>query len=125
MNDEPILIHSYSRREAIADGVLIDVSDTSREAGFQYPVAITATAWARCVEVPAAVPWQDEAGRLWDVLTMLGHAVRRSSYPNDRVQFDVLVQNDRDGTTPIRLYAVCGPDDDLSPCLTIMLPGED
>lgn len=125
MNDDLILIHSYSRREALADGVLIDVSDTARDAGFQYPVAITATAWGRCVEVPAAVSWQDETGRLWDVLTMLGHAVRRSGYQTDRVQFDVLVQNDRGGPKPIRLDAVCGPNDDMSPCITIMLPGED
>lgn len=125
MNDDPILIHAYSRREALADGVLIDVSDAAREARFQYPVAITSTAWARCVEVPASAPWQDEAGRLWDVLTMLAHAVRHSGYQGDRVQFDVLVQNDRGGPRPIRLAAVCGPNDDMSPCITIMLPGED
>lgn len=28
------LIHSYSRAQAIADGELIDVTDTAREAGF-------------------------------------------------------------------------------------------
>jgi hypothetical protein len=44
--------------------VLIDVSKTAREAGFKYPVALTAAAWAKCVEVPPGVPCQDERGRL-------------------------------------------------------------
>jgi hypothetical protein len=38
------LIHSYSRRQAIADGVLIDVTPTAREAGIKFPVALTAAA---------------------------------------------------------------------------------
>jgi hypothetical protein len=48
---------------------LIDVSPTAREAGFKYPVALTAAAWAKCVAVPPGALCQDEAGRLWDVLT--------------------------------------------------------
>ena len=51
--------------------MLIDVSATGREAGFKYPVTLTAAAWAKCVAVPAGVLCQDEPGRLWDVLTML------------------------------------------------------
>ena len=38
------LIHRYTRAEAIADGVLIDVSAVAREAGIRYPVALTAAA---------------------------------------------------------------------------------
>ncbi len=53
------------------DGMLIDVSATGREAGFKYPVTLTAAAWAKCVAVPAGVLCQDEPRRLWDVLTML------------------------------------------------------
>jgi hypothetical protein len=61
------LIHSYSRAQAIEDGVLIDVSATAREAGIRWPVALTRAAWERCVSVPPGVACQDEAGRLWDV----------------------------------------------------------
>ena len=70
------LIHRYTRADALRDGVLIDVSATAREAGFKYPVALTAAAWVKCVAVPSGVLCQDEAGRLWDVLTMLRCAVR-------------------------------------------------
>jgi len=73
-NVEPI--HSYSRAEAIRDGVLIDATATAREAGFRFPVALTRAVWERCVAIPPGVLCQDEAGRLWDVLTMLRFAIR-------------------------------------------------
>ena len=38
---EPKLISSYTRSEALADGVLVDVTETAREAGFVIPVALT------------------------------------------------------------------------------------
>ena len=31
------IIHSYTRAQAIEDGILVDVSDTAREAGFTIP----------------------------------------------------------------------------------------
>lgn len=37
----------------------------------------------------------------------------------------MLVLNDDTTPKPVRLKAVCGPDDDLAPCLTVMLPDED
>jgi type I site-specific restriction endonuclease len=37
-------IHSYTRADAFADGYLVDVTDTAREAGFRFPVALTRAA---------------------------------------------------------------------------------
>jgi hypothetical protein len=128
MFTEDDLIHRYTRREAIDDGTLTDVTPTAREAGFVIPVALTAAVWERYVRVPAAVPCQDEAGRLWDVLTMLRHGIRTSARNNtDTLRFSLCVRNDdRDGDPrAVELKAVCGPDDDGSPCLTVMLPDED
>jgi hypothetical protein len=68
MFEEADLIHSYTRADALRDGVLVDVSATAREAGLRHPVALTRAAWERCVTVPPGVLCQDEAGRLWDVL---------------------------------------------------------
>lgn len=120
------LIHAYTRRQAIEDGVLVDVSEMAREAGFVYPVALTCGAWAECVRVPAGVGGQDEAGRLWDVLQVLRLAIR-GARGTDRVDFAVRVQNaDTDELPPlVPLYAVCGPGDDAEPVLTVMLPHED
>jgi hypothetical protein len=120
------LIHCYTRADALRDGVLIDVSATAREAGFKYPVALTAAAWAKCVTVPPGLVCQDEAGRLWDVLTMLHFAVGRQSDGAREVRFALQVRNDnREPTSPlVRLKAVCGPDDDGAPCLTVLIPDE-
>jgi hypothetical protein len=43
------------------------------------------------------------------------------------VRFAVHVRNDNcEGPPPlVRLKAICGPDDDGSPCITVMLPEED
>jgi hypothetical protein len=126
MFDDAEVIFSYSRRQAIADGVLIDVTAPAKESGIRFPVALTAAAaWAKCVAVPPGVECQDEAGRLWDVLTMFRLAARRSE--GDRLTFAVHVRDDNRGRTPplVRLKAVCGPGDDAAPVLTIMLPDED
>ena len=34
------VIFTYTRKQAIEDGVLIDVSEMAMEAGFRYPVAV-------------------------------------------------------------------------------------
>jgi hypothetical protein len=119
------LIHRYTRADAIRDGVLIDVSATAREAGVRFPVALTAAAWARCVAVPPGVECQDEAGRLWDVLTMFRLAARRTD--GDTLFFGVHVRNDnRDRTPPlVRFKAICGPGDHGEPVVTVMMPDED
>lgn len=123
----PQFVFSYSRAQAIADGVLVDVTDTATEAGFRLPVAMTAAAWAEYVQVPHGVDGQDEDGRLWDVLFMLGIAIRKDSSGNPELLFQLHVRNDNsEGEPPlVTLRAVCGPSDDLSPCVTIMLPDED
>jgi hypothetical protein len=127
MFDEADLIHRYTRADALRDGVLIDASRAAREAGFHYPLALTAAAWAKCVAVPPGVTCQDEAGRLWDVLTMLRLAIRRSGADASEVRFGVHVRNDnREGTPPlVRLRAVCGPGDRGEPVITVMQPEED
>lgn len=57
------LIVAFTRRQAIEDGVLLDVSETAREAGFAVPVAVTAGVWSLCVSDPEGVSGQDDAGR--------------------------------------------------------------
>ena len=126
MFEDADLIHSYSRADALRDGVLIDVSTVAREAGIRYPVALTRAVWERCVAVPPGVACQDERGRLWDLLTMLHFAIRRQG--GGRVVFyRVHVRNDNRERTPplVPLKAVCGPGDRGEPVLTVLLPDED
>jgi len=120
------LIHSYTRQQAIEDGVLVDVTETAREAGFRYPVAMTAAVFGSYVEAPAGVPGQDAAGRLWDILWMLRHAIRGSSGSGSKLRFQLHVQNTASAPPQlVTLKSVCGPGDDGEPVITIMLPDED
>jgi Family of unknown function (DUF6573) len=125
MFEQADIIHRYTRADAIADGTLIDASSLAREAGIKFPVALTAAAWAKCVAVPPGVACQDEAGRLWDVLWLLGCASRNQSGPE--VRFAVRVRNtNRAGMPPlVQLKALCGPGDQGEPVITVMLPEED
>jgi hypothetical protein len=70
MNNHPFgeIIYAYTRKQAIADGVQVDISTTAQEAGIRFPVFITRTAFDAYVTVPPDVTGQDEAGRLWDVI---------------------------------------------------------
>lgn len=126
MTEEFTVIHTYTRRQAIADGVLVDATATAAEAGFGVPVALTAAAWGRCVAVRPELADQDEAGRLWDVLSILRFAVRISDCPGAVLPFRLYVQTEANAAPElIELKAVCGPDDDGTPCVTVMLPDED
>ncbi|MCY0946250.1 DUF6573 family protein [Streptomyces antarcticus] len=125
------VIHAYSRASALADGALVAVGDDiAREAGFTVPVALTAAAWADCVawtDEDNRQTYQDESGRLWDVLRMTHYAIRRSS---DGSSCPVeLYRVPRDGESheseQAWLLATCGPGDGMEPVLTISLPGED
>lgn len=133
------IIFAYTRAQAIADGVLIDVSEMAREAGFGVHAALTHAAWSRCVEVPEGLACQDEAGRLWDVLWMLGSALvrdpsahidhfdprKRGSRTVNQVLYSVCVQNEPERLERVELKAVCGPGDKGESVITIMLPHED
>jgi hypothetical protein len=130
------VIHTYSRAQALADGVLVAVDPaTAREAGFTIPVALTAAVWVDCVawtrETEAAKSCgtgQDEAGRLWDVLWMARWAARKAGPGADRVRFPLLrVPPTGAGVAaqPVTLSLRVGPGDGREPVATISEPGED
>lgn len=120
------VIYSYTRAQAIADGYQVDVSKVAAEAGITFPVFLTRAVWAAYVEVPPGVEAQDEAGRLWDVLWMLRHAIRKSA-GGDRLSFALYVRNDNRRPRLVTLRAQCGPVDenDPRPAITVMMPDED
>ena len=95
-----------------------------KEAGFRYPVALTRAVWREYVEVPAGVEGQDEKGRLWDVLNMLRFAIKKAEDAS-ALRFQLYVRNDNRQARLVTLKAVCGPEDDGGPCITVMLPEED
>lgn len=124
------IIYGYSRAQAIADGVLVDVSTTAREAGFTVPVAMTSAAWADFVEWSdqdsSRQTHQDEAGRLWDVLWMSHLAARRAQGGTVAVQFYRVPRGGK-ARMPRKttLHMNIGPGDEAEPVITLMLPNED
>ena len=52
---EDDVISRYTRAQAIEDGVLVDVSELAREAGFRFPVAMTPESFETTVSVPAGL----------------------------------------------------------------------
>ncbi len=132
-------IYSYTRAQAIADGALIDVSTTAREAGIVWPVALTSSCWADCIEWTDATEarkgytGQSESGRLWDVVWMLSLAVRgairRGLDASQQPLFYSLLRTPTAGRgvrlRRVTLKFMVGPDDEGRPCITVMLPRED
>lgn len=137
MNNEEIsdffgeTIYSYSRSQAIADGVLVNVSEIALEAGFKISVAVTNTVWHEFIEWTEEntlrQTYQDTNGRLWDVLSMLRFAIAKKR--NTDCLFYKLYIVPRDGKTRTakltQLKAVIGAGDNGEPAITIMLPNED
>jgi len=134
------VIFRYTRKQAIEDGVLVDVSETAQEAGIKLPTALTQAVFEQYVAVsPEMKGEQDESGRLWDILWMFSCAVRGGQIDGEQGSFELIVakpdRNDWQGNEKpfegdrkrrlVTLKAVCGPNDEGSACITIMRPEED
>lgn len=127
------VISTYTRAQAIEDGVLVDVSEVAREAGFKFPVALTRAAWEDFVTWDAADSkrkggWpQDENGRLWDVIWMASLAARSRRDESIKLYQFLRVPREGRGTSPRKVIAkmMCGPGDSAEPVITILLPHED
>ena len=65
------VIYAYTRAQAVADGVQVEVTKTAQEAGIKFTVFLTHTVFDSFVTVPEGVTGQYEAGRLWDIVWML------------------------------------------------------
>jgi hypothetical protein len=126
------VIVTYTRAQAIEDGVLVDLMQpelepTVREAGFIFPVAMTAEAFNDYVALtPAAVKHGcNLTGRLWDILYMLKLAIKKhKSGPNLIFEFMAVTDNPR-RPKKVQLKANIGPGDMGEPVMTIMHPWQD
>ena len=135
------VIDVYTRAEAIEDGVLVDVTETAKEAGIVYPTAVTQALWSGYIEPPESLEgFQDVQGRLWDVLTMFSFSARAMKKASTEVAessrdtaqtlyFKTIFQMPSKTGNPkmetVGLKAICGPGDNGEPILTIMLLEED
>jgi len=121
------VFYSYTRAQAVADGVQVDVSKVAAEAGIRFPVFLTRTVFDSFVTVPEGVTGQDEAGRLWDIVWMLRFGILRRPPGCTRIPVALYVRNDNHRAKLVKLIATCGPldIDDPQPAITVLMPDED
>ncbi|MEX2171053.1 MAG: DUF6573 family protein [Pirellulales bacterium] len=118
------ILYSYTRAEALADGVLLDITTLAKEAGIISPTAITAAAWATAVEPPRDSRDQSIEGRTWDILQVL-RSTARNAGKRSRIDFIIRVKEQAGVWRDVPLKALAHPGDSGEPVISILLPYED
>ncbi len=116
VHEESQVIYAYTRAQALADGVLVDVSSMAKEAGFRYPTAITADLHAALMtNVRERSFGQSFEGRLWDVLFVASLTARRTVWGSHAVfsisQAVCPTNRGRLHRRTLHLWIVIGPGD--------------
>lgn len=122
--DAPI-VSAYTRADALADGVLVDVSEMAREAGIVHPTAITHALFELLQPTDEARgEGQSFAGRLWDVLSLGRIAMKRTT--GDTARWSLWIALGKGRRKRQDVWARCtGEGHNGAPVITIMLDGED
>ena len=135
-NENPFdeVIFSYTRKQAIADGVLVDLSQTEvTQQRWNHHLACTSKVWS-IIEQALQTPGQDVNGIVHDISTMAKLAINtayemektfveagvRLPRQIDQVRFKVIIVKK---VHTLKLHF--GPGDAGEPVLTLMLPNED
>jgi len=127
------VISSYTREDAINDGVLIDISNipVTKEIGMKVPAAITQALWNGQIkpnkhEEDAG---QSIDGRLWDLLYMWSLAIKRkSNNGKSEARFEFFVwhaDGKKSWDKSVIIKSQIHPGDNGEAVLTFMLPNED
>lgn len=114
------LISIYTREQAIADGVLVDLSKLypSETRVFKYPVACTEVVWNKIKK------YADQHGNpaVWDLCWMSIKAKTTIISESEHL-FECNVPIDAKRPTEFKIH--CGAGDNYEPVITIMMPYED
>lgn len=134
------IVSTYTRAEAVKDGVQVAIpKEISSEAGIKFPVFITQKVYNKYVSVPKGMDYQNEDGRLWDLLYMFALKARKSNSAlllfdfvchlpdnGDWTLFEKICEGNR-LLREVTLKAIVSQLDldDPQPAITILLPDED
>jgi hypothetical protein len=121
------IIYSYTRAQAISDGILADISDIAKEEGFRYPTAVSSHLYYEVLNPSDALAAQGQSlqGRIWDMLTILRLSIKTQP-DTSRLTFSPLFVMAPDSSpVPITIVSTVGPGDQGEPVLTLYLPGDD
>lgn len=108
-------IYSYSRAQAIEDGVLCDVTAEAKETGFTVSVVLTTELYEIVKPTKAQEKrGQSYRGRLHDVLFMLYMRIKMSKDPGTQMLYVVKMSGRN-----YRLLSISGPGDEGEHVITI------
>ena len=124
--DDFKVVYSYTRAQAIADGVLVDVTEQAKQSGFKLPVAIGDNLFNGYIVPPDGLEGEGQSleGRLHDVFEML-KAAASCRWNESRVMLDVIFVMAPRMIQKVLILAVAGPGDNGEPVLTICLPEDE
>ena len=120
---DEVIIYSYSRAQALEDGVLVDVSELAEEVGFKCPVAVTSAVDVLLNDYRH--DGQDFQGRAWDLLMVLHFEITRTKNTDILYFAPYFNTSNHEETKPYKLWSKCGPGDNGEAVITIMFVGED
>ena len=117
------IVFSYTRAQAIDDGVLIDVTAEAKRYGFKLPFVIGDNLFNRYVTPPSGLEGkgQSQKGRLHDLMTLAAFSARKG-LQQDQVEFEVLFLMMPGKHQKVRCILHVGPGDHGEPVLTLCLP---
>jgi len=122
MNNEDYFgepIYSYTRKQAIADGVLADLTDNEAIRGhWRFPFACTSAVWDT-IETAIRDEDNDLNGILHDISVLAKLRIRQSK-EKDVIRFTAKI-----GKATCELKLHIGPGDTHEPVLTLMFTDED
>jgi len=117
------VIDTYSRAQAIEDGMLIDLTQFSVcHQHYKYPVACTSAVWDIIERGVNADCGNDYEGVLHDIFSM------SKMLPYKRTETSSFFKVIITGAGKKKYHnfkIVCGPGDNAEPVMTLMLPDED
>ena len=126
MDQDWNVIFSYTRKQAIEDGVLIDVTEQANQLGFKVNTVVTDHLYGDYLTPPAGLEGEGQSveGRLYDLLFRTLIAAKTFG-ARDRINFDVLFLMSPGKWATVKILAVMGPGDHGEPVLTNMLPEDE
>lgn len=126
MSENWAVISAYTRKQAVEDGVLIDITCEARAHGFALDTVVTGNLFHKYIEPPDGLDGEGQSidGRLHDLL-MVGMVAAKKGKGSSRVQFQVLFLMRPGFQQKVTVIGQVGPGDEGEPVLTIMLPEDD
>jgi hypothetical protein len=121
------IIYSYTHAQALADGVLIDISKIAREAGFILPVAVSDHLYHDVLNPgqPLLDQGQSLEGRIWDMLNILRYSIKTNPETSRLAFYPLFVMSPNTPPSPVKIVSTIGPSDKGGPIITIFLPEDD